>query len=160
MQEYGRCASWYVFIPEIFCIELEMGDKYASGQIRERALEIVVLHYLCGENKGIDKFCDTAKLICYFVFAYAKSQFSKDTAHMFNYFMYCIFLTCFFFLDYVDKLIDEVLERRETLPTYKASRAELQQILAKTPKPVSSKYGQYNKEEVVSAHTSRFKLLD
>ena len=62
--------------------------------------------------------------------------------------------------DYVDKLMDEVLERREILPTYKDSRAELEPILAKTPKPVSSKYAKYDKAEVVAAHKSRFKILD
>ena len=34
------------------------------------------LYYLCSENKGADQ------LICGFVFAYAKSQFSHDVAHM------------------------------------------------------------------------------
>ena len=36
--------------------------------------------YLCSENKGADQF--TAKLICEFVFAYAKSRFSHDAAHI------------------------------------------------------------------------------
>ena len=62
--------------------------------------------------------------------------------------------------DYVAKLMKEVIVRREVLPTYKESRAELQPVLAKTPKPVCSKYGQYNKTEVVSVHKSRFKHLD
>ena len=60
--------------------------------------------------------------------------------------------------DYVDKLMDEVLERREILPTYKESRAELEPILAKTPKPVSSECARYDK--AVAAHKSRFKILD
>ena len=32
------------------------------------------------ENKGADQFAVTAKLICVFVFAYAKSQFSHNEA--------------------------------------------------------------------------------
>ena len=37
--------------------------------------EIEGLYYLCSENKG------TAKLICVFVFAYAKIRFSHVVAH-------------------------------------------------------------------------------
>ena len=35
-------------------------------------------YYLCCENKGADNFAVTAKLICVFVFAYAKRWFSHD----------------------------------------------------------------------------------
>ena len=40
------------------------------------------LYYPCSENKGADQV--TAQLICIFVFAYAKSRFSHDTAHIKN----------------------------------------------------------------------------
>ena len=41
------------------------------------------LYYLCSENRGADiSFAVTAKLICVFVFAYAKSRFSHDAAHL------------------------------------------------------------------------------
>ena len=47
-------------------------------------------YYLCSENKGIYvakikvliSFVVTAKLICVFVFAYAKRWFSHDVAHL------------------------------------------------------------------------------
>ena len=41
------------------------------------------LHYPCGGNKGADQLRVTAKLICVFVFAYAKSRFSRDAAHIY-----------------------------------------------------------------------------
>ena len=37
---------------------------------------------MCSENKGADQL--TAKLICVFVFAYAKIRFSHDAAQMGN----------------------------------------------------------------------------
>ena len=40
------------------------------------------LHYPCVENKGVISFAVTAKLICVFVFTYAKCQFSHDAAQM------------------------------------------------------------------------------
>ena len=39
------------------------------------------LYYPCSENKGADQLRGFAKLICVFVFAYAKSRFSYDEAH-------------------------------------------------------------------------------
>ena len=39
------------------------------------------LYYPCSENNGADQLV-TAKLICVFVFAYAKSRFSYDKAHI------------------------------------------------------------------------------
>ena len=41
------------------------------------------LYCLCTENKGADQLCCYGKLICCFVFAYAKSLFSHDAAHIF-----------------------------------------------------------------------------
>ena len=41
-----------------------------------------VLYYLFSENKDADQFCVTTKLICVFVFAFAKSRFSHDAAHI------------------------------------------------------------------------------
>ena len=37
------------------------------------------LYYVCSKNKGADV---TVQLICAFVFAYAKSRFSHDIAHL------------------------------------------------------------------------------
>ena len=42
------------------------------------------LYYLCSENKGADQLPVTAKLICVFVFAYAKCWFSQDAAQIRN----------------------------------------------------------------------------
>ena len=46
--------------------------------------EVEGLCYPCSENKGSDQLRDqiTAKLICVFVFVYAKCWFSHDTAHL------------------------------------------------------------------------------
>ena len=35
------------------------------------------------KTKALSSFAVTAKLICVFVFAYAKSRFSHDAAHMY-----------------------------------------------------------------------------
>ena len=42
------------------------------------------MYYLCCENKDEISFAVTAKLICVFVFAYAKSRFSHDETHMYG----------------------------------------------------------------------------
>ena len=39
------------------------------------------LYYLCSGNKGPDQLRNSTKVICAFVFAYAKIQFSHDPAH-------------------------------------------------------------------------------
>ena len=39
------------------------------------------------KTKALISFAVTAKLICVFVFAYAKSRFSQDAAHIRNVFM-------------------------------------------------------------------------
>ena len=36
------------------------------------------------KTKALISFAVTAKLICFFVFAYAKSRFSHDAAHIFS----------------------------------------------------------------------------
>ena len=41
------------------------------------------LDCVCSENKALISFAVTAKLICVFVFAYAKRWFSHDAAHLF-----------------------------------------------------------------------------
>ena len=41
------------------------------------------LYYPCSEKKGADQLCGYWKLICVFVFAYAKSRFSHNEAHLF-----------------------------------------------------------------------------
>ena len=40
------------------------------------------MYYLCSENKGADQLRGYRKLICVFAFAYAKSPFSHDAAHI------------------------------------------------------------------------------
>ena len=50
--------------------------------LKFRILEEEGLYYPCSENKGVISFAFTAKLICVFVFAYAKSRFSHDAAHL------------------------------------------------------------------------------
>ena len=42
--------------------------------------EVEGLYSLCSENKGVDQLWVFAKLICFFVFAYAKSRFSHNEA--------------------------------------------------------------------------------
>ena len=54
-------------------------QKMARG-LKFRIKKEEGLYYLCSENKG-------AKLICVFVFAYAKRWFSHDAAHMYMYFV-------------------------------------------------------------------------
>ena len=43
-----------------------------------RIYEIEELYYLCSKNKGTDQL----RSHCTFVFAYAKSRFSHNAAHM------------------------------------------------------------------------------
>ena len=45
-------------------------------------MEVDGLYNLCSEIKGTDQLCITTQLICIFIFAYAKSRFSHDMAHM------------------------------------------------------------------------------
>ena len=45
-----------------------------AGGLKSRIKKEEGLYYLCSENKG-------AELICFFVFANAKSRFSHDVAH-------------------------------------------------------------------------------
>ena len=40
------------------------------------------MYYRIAKTKALISFAATAKLICVFVFAYAKSQFSHDMAHI------------------------------------------------------------------------------
>ena len=58
-------------------------QKMARG-LKFRSKKVEGLYYLFSENKGADQFAVTAKLICVFVFAYAKRWFSRDTAHIEN----------------------------------------------------------------------------
>ena len=44
--------------------------------------EVEGLYYPSSENKGADQLCGYPKLICVFVFAYAKCWFSHDAAHI------------------------------------------------------------------------------
>ena len=47
-----------------------------------------------GNTKALISFAVTAKLICVFVFAYAKSPFSHDAAHLFSQFRRLLLNTC------------------------------------------------------------------
>ena len=44
--------------------------------------EVEGLYYLCSETKALIIFAVTPKLVCVFVFAYAKNRFSHDVAHL------------------------------------------------------------------------------
>ena len=52
-------------------------QKMARG-LKFRIKKVEGLYYLCNETKALISFAVTAKLICVFVFAYAKSLFSHD----------------------------------------------------------------------------------
>ena len=64
-------------------------QKIARGLLKFQILEADGFYYLCSKNEGADQ-CVTARLIyvvtpqliCAFVFAYAKSRFSHDVAHI------------------------------------------------------------------------------
>ena len=60
-------------------------QKMARG-LKFRIKKLEGSYYLCSENKGVDQlrgyFAVTAKLICVFVFAYAKCLFSHVAAHI------------------------------------------------------------------------------
>ena len=56
-------------------------QKMARG-LKFRIKQVKGLYYPCSENKGADQLSGPAKLICVFVFAYAKSRFSHNEAHM------------------------------------------------------------------------------
>ena len=54
-----------------------------AGGLKFRIYVEKGLYYLCSENKGADQLRGvTAKLICVFVFANAKRQFSHDEAQI------------------------------------------------------------------------------
>ena len=56
-------------------------QKMARG-FKFRTSKVERLYYLRSENKGADQIRGSAKLICVFVFAYAKRWFSHDAAHI------------------------------------------------------------------------------
>ena len=51
-------------------------------KFRIKTVEGFYYMYPCSENKGPDQLRGSAKLICAFVFAYAKCWFSHDVAHI------------------------------------------------------------------------------
>ena len=54
-----------------------------ARSLKFRIYEVEGLYYSCSEKtKALISFVVNAKLICVFVFAYAKSRFSHDAAHM------------------------------------------------------------------------------
>ena len=56
-------------------------QKMARG-LKFRIWKIEGLYYLCSENKGADQLRGSHEADQLFVFAYAKSRFSHDEAHM------------------------------------------------------------------------------
>ena len=75
------------------------------------------------KTKALISFAVTVKLICIFVFAYAKSQFSHEAAHTVSHFSYAplrqkcwnrtffliIYLLKFFLLDYIKKKSESLM---------------------------------------------------
>ena len=55
-----------------------------AGGLKFCIKEEEVLCYPSSENKGADQLRDIAKLICAFVFTYAKRWFSHDAAQVIN----------------------------------------------------------------------------
>ena len=60
------------------CSTTQDGYRLEISNIGSRG----VVLYICSENKGAEQLWVTAKLICIFVFAYAKIWFSYDAAHI------------------------------------------------------------------------------
>ena len=60
------------------CTTTQDGKKLEISYLGSRG----IIYYLCSVNKGADQLSGTAKLICVFVFAYAKSRFSHNEAHL------------------------------------------------------------------------------
>ena len=56
-------------------------QKMARG-LKFRIQKEEALYYQCSETKALISFAVTPKLICVFVFAYAKNRFSHDAAHL------------------------------------------------------------------------------
>ena len=56
-------------------------QKMARG-LKFRFKKVEGLYHLCNINKGADQLPVIAKLICVFVFAYAKRWFSHDVAQL------------------------------------------------------------------------------
>ena len=56
-------------------------QKMARG-LKFRFKKVEGLYYLCKKTKALISFMVTAKLICVFVFAYAKICFFHDPAHL------------------------------------------------------------------------------
>ena len=53
-----------------------------TNPVVQEAGNLEELYYLCSENKGVNSFAVTSKLICVFVFAYAKCLFSNDASQI------------------------------------------------------------------------------
>ena len=56
------------------CTTTEDGRRLEISELGSRGIVL--------SNKGADHLAVTAKLVCIFVFAYAKSRFSHDEAHV------------------------------------------------------------------------------
>ena len=56
-------------------------QKMARG-LKFQIQKVEGLHYLCNKTKALISFVVTAKLICVFVFTYAKCWISHDVAHL------------------------------------------------------------------------------
>ena len=55
-----------------------------ARSLKFRILKVEGFYYLYSEKKGADQLRGYAKLICVFVFAYAKRWFSHDAAQIFK----------------------------------------------------------------------------
>ena len=53
--------------------------------LKFRIKKVEGLYYLCSKTKGADHPAVTARLICVFVFAYAKGRFFHHVAHLFYF---------------------------------------------------------------------------
>lgn len=62
----------------------------------------------------------------------------------------------YFTSDYVDRLLDEVLIRRNEMPSYRECLMDLTPVFATIPEPVSAKFGAVDKEATIERHQSRF----
>ena len=61
-----------------------------------------------------------------------------------------------FFLDYVDILRLNLVERRLQLPSYPATTADGKATLGYQPPPLTSGYVAVNKQDLITTHRTRF----
>ena len=59
-------------------------------------------------------------------------------------------------LDYVNRLLQAVVNRRHQLKSYKIAKEDILPSEMLTPAPLTNKYARANKEELVANHKTRF----